>query len=80
MIALEKTRRIDQIAFRKCIHQLRYCHLRLKQFAGIRLDLKLRLLAALHNYCGNAGNAVQTGLNSVCSKLPELGLGKAVRG
>ena len=74
MIAFQQSRRIDQIGSPHGFQNVRDRMLAVSSFAGIRRDLKLRLLPALHDHRRHPVQTVQSRLDFVGRHLPELGL------
>ena len=74
VVAFEKAGRVNQVGAPHRFEQVGNRNTRLQKLGGIGNDVKLRLLAALHNHARHAIQAVQAGLEFVRGQFPELGL------
>src|SRR5438477_10637782 len=79
MVALEEAGRIDHVSALDRVENVAHSHAGAEQFCGIRFDVELGLLAALHDYGRNAVQAVQPRLDFVSRHFPELSLRHRIR-
>ena len=82
VIALQQARRVDQVGAPHRVQNVGDGDAGGQQFRGIRHDVELRLLPALHDHGGDAVQAVQRGFisyvaishSSVCGIVSEVRL------
>ena len=80
MISFQQSRRINQIGAPHGVENVGHRDACRKQLGRIWGDMKFRLLPALHDHCGDAFQTVEPRFHFISCRLPQPGLGHAVRG